>query len=279
MTSPPTIFEHYRPGFARRVGRAARWFGERWFHFRIDGVENIPSGPCLFVGNHSGFGIVEEVLLLSTWQQHFPTRRAWGLIHDVMFKFPVLGRYYRAIGAVPASRDNARAAFARGDSVLVFPGGDLDCCRPFYEPHCVHFGPRRGYARLAIEQGVPIVPIATSGSHWTWTFLPGGRTLARIPWVRRTFRTDCVPLPAGLFAVVIAVLLAALHLDPWWTVAVVVLLAALPTPVPVHTVIGEPIDTTALRATTHAVEHLHDDVVGWLRTTIAPSAVSVTESG
>lgn len=240
MASEVDIFSHFSPTALDRAARVGRWFANHWFRYEIRGLEHIPDGPCLIVGNHSGFGFAEELLFATIWHDRFPGRRAWGLIHDMFFDLPFVGSYYRSIGAVPASHENARAAFERGEPVLVFPGGDLDCCRPFYEPRVVRFGDRRGYVRLAKEAGVPVLTLATVGSHWTWTFLPGGRLLARIPWVRRVFRTDNLPLPTAVFAVLVAAAIAGFGIDPWWTVAVVAVVGLIPTPVRITSELGAP---------------------------------------
>lgn len=267
------VFSNFSPTALTRAARVGRFLGRHWFRYRFDGLEQLPDGPCLVVGNHSGFGIIEELMFATVWHDNFEGRRAWGLIHDAFIGLPVLGRYYGAIGAIPASPANARAALARGDVVLVFPGGDLDCCRPFHEADRVNFGARRGYVRLAREAHVPVLPLATIGSHWTWTFLPGGRFLASIPWVCRTFRTDCVPIPTALVVFLLAVAIAAVGIDPWWTVAVVGLLGIIPTPVKIHSELGPPMRLDGLDD-----EEGHALVWGWLQERVAgqPSIVSMT---
>jgi 1-acyl-sn-glycerol-3-phosphate acyltransferase len=99
----------------------------------------------------------------------------------------------------PASREDAVVALKAGHDVLVFPGGDLDACRPFYQPRGVHFGPRRGYIRIALQAGVPVVPVATIGSHYTMLMAPGGAWLARILGLKKLLRTERVPLPLHLW--------------------------------------------------------------------------------
>ena len=42
------------------------------------------------------------------------------------------------------------------------PGGDRDTWRPYSKRYDVCFAGRKGYARLAIKAGVPIVPIANA---------------------------------------------------------------------------------------------------------------------
>mgnify|MGYP006198502567 FL=1 len=90
------------------------------------------------------------------------------------------------------------------------------------------------------------------GSHWTWTFLPGGLALAKLPGLRRLLRMDRVPLPTaalGLTLVFAAILL--FGFSSWWLIPAAVL-AVLPTPVKITSVLLAPMQ---LRADT-------DDPVG-----------------
>ncbi len=269
-TTPP--FSDFDESSFQRIGRFARWVGRWYFRYELRGMERLPDEPCLVVGNHSGFGIVEELMLVGEWSKRNDDRRAWGLVHDLFY-----GHYYRALGAIPASRENARTALRNGDVVLVFPGGDVDCCRPFYQPHTVDFAGRRGYVQLALEEGVPVVPLATVGSHWTWTFLPGGRLLAKLPGVRRLFRADIIPLPTALFGFLAAIAGVAFLGWPAWMAAVALVMGGLPTPVRVTSEIGAPIDLATVTSDTPGEEALeigHRAVHGRLQAAVEELATS-----
>src|SRR5688572_682306 len=170
----------YRPAFARSFGRMMHGVTRLWFRYRFRHEERIPASPVLFVGNHSGIGIADVLCLLGAWMAiHDGRRRVVGMMHQAFISAPVIGPIARAFGAVPAHRETAKGAFQRGHDVVCFPGGDLDACRPFHEARRVVFGPRRGYIHLALDAGVPIVPVATIGSHHTYTLLPGGAWISR----------------------------------------------------------------------------------------------------
>src|SRR5262249_35655299 len=61
----------------------------------------------------------------------------------------------------------------------------------------VYFGSRRGYVRLALALGVPVVPVATIGSHYTYTMLPGGAWIARVTRMKSWARCERFPLVLG----------------------------------------------------------------------------------
>jgi 1-acyl-sn-glycerol-3-phosphate acyltransferase len=238
------------PGLARVfeafLGLVARY----WFRFRVHGTDNVPAEAAIFVGNHSGIGIADVICLLGARAQIAPHRRAVGLMHDLFVNMPLVGRLVRAAGAVSARPAHARQALARGYHVAVFPGGNLDACRPITEARRVVFGKRRGYVRLALETGAPVVPIATLGSHPTYVLLPWiGDWVG--PWLRRwgLSRDERLPVPLASLVVLGAVVGLALGLLPWWSLLVALLVLLVPNPCRIDSVILEPIDLRA--ATSH----------------------------
>ena len=59
------------------------------------------------------------------------------------------------------------------------PGGDLEAGKSFGHRNEIVFAGHTGFARLAIEEGVPIVPIVVSGAGDTLLVLSDGQGLAR----------------------------------------------------------------------------------------------------
>ena len=204
---------------ARFVAALTRLFwplARFWFRPRIHGWERIPPAPCLFVANHSAYGVFEILVMLAIWQRHFSGQRpVAGLAHDVGMVGP-LRWPVEAIGGVRASREAARELLARGFDVLVFPGGFLDALRPFSGRYEVHWGGRAGFMRVAADCGVPIVPVANCGSHAQYTMLAGGSNLAR--WLGLTrLKIHRFPVTVGIlgFLAALAGWLAGWISWPW----------------------------------------------------------------
>src|SRR5690606_32637203 len=82
------------------------------------------------------------------------------------------------------------------------PGGDLDVWRPARHRYRCDFGGRTGYARTALELGLPVVPVAHAGAHSTLHVLTDGRDFARLVQLHRIFRAEIWPvhlsIPWGL---------------------------------------------------------------------------------
>jgi 1-acyl-sn-glycerol-3-phosphate acyltransferase len=174
---------------------------DRYFRFRHRGWENVPEGACLFVVNHSIGAIPEILLLLRAWYQNFGDRPARGLAHQVFWQAPAKWAGAEKIGAVLAHPEVARRALARGEALVVFPGGDAETCRPFADRYQVSLGGRSGFAKLAQQTRTPIVPAVLCGSHATYIMLPGAEHFARWARLGRFFGLKAFPLTAGCVGV------------------------------------------------------------------------------
>ena len=140
-------------------------FVRRYCRLEIDVERSTFDSPVLFVANH-GFGGIFDLNVFATYaalDQLELDRPVTALTHQLAWTLGV-GPFIEPFGARPASHDSAREAFAEGQHVLVFPGGDIEAGKPWDERNQVVFGGRSGFARLAIEYGVPIVPIVTAGA-------------------------------------------------------------------------------------------------------------------
>ena len=191
---------------ARAWGRITLWLLRVVAGTRVEfrGLENIPrEGPVLVVGNHTGGTSSPEVfisqLAISTY--FGVERRHFQLAHMMVLNSP-LGWMLRRFGTVEADHGNAEQALDAGAIVSVFPGGDYEVFRPSWESARVDMGGRKGFLKLAMSKGVPIVPMVTLGGQETALFLSRGEGLARLLRLDRTIRLKTLPvmlsLPFGL---------------------------------------------------------------------------------
>jgi 1-acyl-sn-glycerol-3-phosphate acyltransferase len=156
-------------------------------------------GPVLFVANH-GFGGVFDLNVFATGaalDQLELDRPLTILTHQLAWTLGA-GRFIEALGARPASHSSGEEALDNGHHILVFPGGDLDAAKSWQDRNRIMFGGRSGFARLAIENKVPIVPIVTAGAGESLLVLSNGQRLARAARMDKLLRLKAAPITVSL---------------------------------------------------------------------------------
>ncbi|MEU6828086.1 lysophospholipid acyltransferase family protein [Nocardia beijingensis] len=134
-----------------------------WTSPRFYGLENIPAdGPVLLVGNHNLLGGIDAPLLLPEVLRR-RGRLIRGLAENVLINVPGVRHLLHHYGAVRGTRSNCLSLLRRGEAVMVFPGGGREAVRRKNEKYLLKWEGRSGFARMAIEAGAPIVPVAMIG--------------------------------------------------------------------------------------------------------------------
>ncbi|WP_054814173.1 lysophospholipid acyltransferase family protein [Nocardia arizonensis] len=135
-----------------------------WTSPRFHGLENIPAeGPVLLVGNHNLLGVIDAPLLLPEVLRT-RGRLIRGLAENVLIEVPGIRHFLHYFGTVRGTRDNCLTLLNRGEAVLVFPGGGREAVRRKNEKYALKWEGRTGFARMALEAGAPIVPVAMIGA-------------------------------------------------------------------------------------------------------------------
>lgn len=147
-----------------------RWARTRWspglfsacgVKVRVEGLEHIDAQtPCVFVVNHQSMIDIPALFVALPVNLHFVAKKE-------LFAVPFLGGYMRAAGMIPVDRGNgveavetlrrAAAQVAAGASVVAFAEGTRSrsgVIGPF----------KKGPFMLAMQAGVPVVPVAIEGA-------------------------------------------------------------------------------------------------------------------
>ena len=206
----------------RALRHRAIEFVRRYHRLQIDVEAGVLDEPVLFVANH-GFGGVVDLNVMAVWaalEDMKVDRPVTFLTHQLAWTLGV-GPIIEHLGARPASRESAHDAFAAGHHVVVFPGGDLDAGKSFADRNHIVFGGRSGFARLAMDEQVPIVPVVTAGAGESLLVLTDGERLARALRLDKLLRVKALPVSLSL---------------PWGlNVGAVGMLPYLPLPTKLHT--------------------------------------------
>lgn len=186
-------------GFQQMLVWASRPILDYYFRMEIKGWERLPAAPALLIGVHaSGLLPIEAYLTGFQWFRHFGSQRPLhGTAHDLLMSLPGWGQFLRKIGTVPASKSAITEALKFGHDVMLWPGGDVDALRPWTQRDQAILDDRTGFIKLAIRQGVPIVPVASIGGSDTLFMLTEGRSLAKLLRLDKLFRAKSFPIALG----------------------------------------------------------------------------------
>jgi len=179
-----------------------------WFRVRLRGVERVPAaGPALIVANHSGVLPLDAIMLQAgIYAEHAASRNLRLLGADLVYTLPVLASLARRSGHTRADPEQARALLAAGEIVGVFPEGFKGIGKPFAERYRLQRFGRGGFARTALQAGVPLIPCAIVGAEEIYPMLGNAEPVARLlrlpyfpltplfPWLGPI---GAVPLPSN----------------------------------------------------------------------------------
>ncbi len=135
----------------------------RYFYATLEGIEHLPAeGGALLVGNHAMMGL--DGVVLGALVLDRLDRRVRFLGERNLWRIPGVRSLLDAAGALPGEPGAATRLLRAGEVCGVYPGGIDDSWKlTKTERYRLQWGDRRGFARVAMEARVPIVPVAAFG--------------------------------------------------------------------------------------------------------------------
>ena len=144
---------------------------------RFEGLEHLPRGAALLVGNHGVFGY-ESPFFFEHILSH-AGRLPIGLADRSFFRLPLVRDALVRLGGAYGCTSNALRAFERGDLVVCYPGGARETLKRESDKYRCLWRERLGYVRLAMMAGVPIIPFAAAGIDHTYRIIAHFRGAGR----------------------------------------------------------------------------------------------------
>ncbi|MEU8074126.1 MULTISPECIES: lysophospholipid acyltransferase family protein [Catellatospora] len=158
------------------------------FRPQVEGLENVPDrGPAILASNHLSFSdsifmplVVKRKVTFVAKAEYFTGKGLKGRLTKMFFV---------GTGTIPVDRSGGRAAQAALDTQLrVLRAGGLAGIYPegTRSPDGRLFRGKTGVARLALESGAPVVPVAMLNSD---VVQPTGKLIPKVMRVRIRFGT------------------------------------------------------------------------------------------
>lgn len=151
-----------------------------WFRTEVHGLENVPTGRVLIVGNHSGQVPLDGVVIalamaLDSDNPRFPR----AMVERFISSLPFFSVWFPRVGQVLGTPENARHLLEKEDALIIFPEGVKGISKTLSERYkLAPFGP--GFMRLALQTRTPIVPVAVIGAEEQYPSVADLKPLARI---------------------------------------------------------------------------------------------------
>jgi 1-acyl-sn-glycerol-3-phosphate acyltransferase len=165
----------------------------KWFRVEWDGMEKIPAdGGALLVANHAG-AIPSDAPVIMHGIEKERGRTVYGLADYFFRTVPVVGTLWARGGGVSARPANAyRLLKEQGQLVLDFPEGTKGPSKSFTDRYQLRRFGRGGFVEIAMRAGVPVVPIAVTGSEEAMPIL------FRLPSVAKVLGLPYFPVTANV---------------------------------------------------------------------------------
>jgi len=158
----------------------AHFLYRKYFRVETRGLSNVPDGPVLLVGNHSGQIPMDGMMVASAMLlDGDPPRMVRSMIERWVPTLPFVSFYMARNGQVLGTPENCRHLLSNGEAILVFPEGQAAINKTFDKRYQLQeFG--RGFLRLALESGAPVVPVAVIGAEEQAPSIYNVKQLARL---------------------------------------------------------------------------------------------------
>jgi len=189
----------YSTAAARRTLYLAAWFYRHYFRVEVHGIERVPEGRGLLIGNHSSQLAYDGMMVAAAMMlDKKPPRAVKAMIEKLFQRLPIINVWMTRAGQVTGLPENCERLLADEELIMVFPEGARGSGKVWKDRYkLVDFG--TGFVRLAMKTRAPITPFAFIGGEEACPAIVDVKPLARafgLPYFPITPMLLPLPLPA-----------------------------------------------------------------------------------
>jgi len=167
----------------------------KYFRMEVEGLENIPKkGSGLITANHSGYSGFDAFMLCHHIYENLK-RTPRVLTHHFWFLNQTTAIPAQKMGFIEANRKNGLETLQKKKLLVIFPEGEYGNFKPTVKRY--ELQPfKKGFIRLALETGAPIIPTLIIGAEETHINLAQLKFTKYIRGVVLPLPLNVIPLPA-----------------------------------------------------------------------------------
>lgn len=153
------LLYHVLPRFIMELMR-------KYFRMEVEGIENLPkTGSCIIAPNHSGYAGFDAFCLKSEIDKAVD-RNAKVMTHHFWFLTETTAVPANKVGFVDATTKNGIDLLKKDEMIILFPEGEYGNFKASTKAYKLQEF-KRGFVRLAVYTGAPIVPTIVLGAEET----------------------------------------------------------------------------------------------------------------
>lgn len=183
-----TLIYRVLPRFLMEIAR-------KYFRLEVEGIENIPKrGAAVIAPNHSGFSGFDAILLANVIQKD-AKRIPRVLTHHLWFLTEATAVPAHKMGFTEATFDNGIKELKKNNLIVLFPEGEHGNFKPSSQRYELQEF-KRGFVRMALQTGSPIVPTIVIGAEETHINLNQLKFTKFLRGLVLPLPLNVIPLPA-----------------------------------------------------------------------------------
>jgi len=141
------------------------WRFWMWYHrYRVAGLEHLDGPRPMLIAGYHGRGIAWDMCMINIAIYD----RLHYMPHSMLHRAVAFVPYWRWLadgcGFFLGDGPELATAVARGEHIIITPGGADEGCRRWDDTYRVNWGDRVGYVKLAVKYDLPIVPVGAYGA-------------------------------------------------------------------------------------------------------------------